>query len=531
MFLNILTIIISLTTAVASSPSVKPSVAPTRRKPTITPTIIPTVLTQQQTVCIISLPSHPLSAAGLATPWTVTGCDQANPAEASFAEGVLYDTVAKTFAVFNPLVINAGTTPAIYPTQPTIRPGVIVGVWFGSNAGAIRLTGPGFAQGNCTTGLPSVANDIFGQFAYCNAVNFFAAANKAPNIPALGQTKLGQTCQTTLSFSVVDQDPADNCVTKYLVTSTGKLAQFSSANLLALKNSNLAPVVVDNGSDNKLLVRLNEITGCQSFLAPDLANNGVLTGAAALNALSALRFQAFPQALIPRGDPMVRVNGASSQDKTNLYRLGVNQPINILSNRQYYCSHLMTDAPARFLADQSLTIQATSPAADVGSNMFTFLCARYLNTLALLDCANFVLPPLSSYPQVSVSTDANGVAIACQIIIPPKASPTIKPSLPPSTAAILSLTGSGSAAGTSDTMGNTTTIAVAVSVSLAIAFVLLIFILYMYYYRTKRDDKSKERHITLEDVYYSSENEWSDATNPSSLATWRYNSSLVPELV
>ena len=66
---------------------------------------------------------------------------------------------------------------------------------------------------------------------------------------------------------------------------------YSTANIAALKSQNLSPMILDNGSDNKLLVKLNNITGCQSFKAPDLANGGVLSGAGALNALSAQRYQ------------------------------------------------------------------------------------------------------------------------------------------------------------------------------------------------------------------------------------------------
>src|SRR6266542_2104655 len=71
--------------------------------------------------CTVSVPANPLTAQGLATPWVLgDGCTWANGG----TEGVFIDATILApngqLQVYDQLVINQGTTPAVAPTPPTI---------------------------------------------------------------------------------------------------------------------------------------------------------------------------------------------------------------------------------------------------------------------------------------------------------------------------------------------------------------------------------------------------------------------------
>jgi len=226
----------------------------------------------------------------------VTGCDQSNPNEISFVEGLIYDRDKKSFSIYNPLIINYGTHPAINPTPPLLPTNATIGLWFGSNNNLIQLTGPGVTQGKCIYGVIVGGQlSLFGQFAYCNAPHFFSIVNATkPFIPPLGKTKVGTPCLSTRHFGLVDADSSDNVLTKYIVTGNKQLAQYSTSNLIMILNkttasssstSSLSTMTVSNGGDERLLTLLQDIEGCSGFTAPDLANNNVMTGSLALNEL------------------------------------------------------------------------------------------------------------------------------------------------------------------------------------------------------------------------------------------------------
>lgn len=60
--------------------------------------------------CILQLPTNPLTAEGLATPFILVkgNCDQNNPNHRVFVEATIFDPTTKTFGVYHPLVINEG---------------------------------------------------------------------------------------------------------------------------------------------------------------------------------------------------------------------------------------------------------------------------------------------------------------------------------------------------------------------------------------------------------------------------------------
>src|SRR5207248_860572 len=142
-----------------------------------------------------------------------------------------------------PLVVTAGTQPAVAPVVPRLPRGAVVNLMFGFNGGNLRLAGarPGtLSRARCVNGL---GDSLFGQVAYCNSTAFYATAHAEMafgrlRVPRAGVSpKTGQTCPTTRSFLIVDQDQSDNVTTSYLLTADGRTAQNDAANAAALGGS------------------------------------------------------------------------------------------------------------------------------------------------------------------------------------------------------------------------------------------------------------------------------------------------------
>jgi len=195
--------------------------------------------------CVITIPPNPLTAAGLATPYKMTGCNQIDFAnQGSFVEATILDPATGALQVYNPLVINQGNAVAgkdfITPVMPTLPANAVVGIWFGSNAVTVTLAGD---TNGCVNGL---GDSVLGQFAYCNAPQFFTAAQKAIaagllKVPSPGKiakgNSIGTQCPTVRDFRVVDMDQSDNVDSTYLLINGNQLAQNTPANAKANKNS------------------------------------------------------------------------------------------------------------------------------------------------------------------------------------------------------------------------------------------------------------------------------------------------------
>ena len=376
--------------------------------------------------CALIVPSNPLSAQGLATPYQLVAtnpangpCNEANATQAAFVQGAVLDPRTGQISVYNPLVIDQGTQPAVAPVTPQLPAHAIVALWFGSNGNTLTLQDSNgiLAQGHCVNGT---RGSIFGQFAYCNAPAFFAVANflmRAGKLapPALGTANDGQPCPTVRDFSVVDMDQSDNVTTTYLVTADGHVAQNTAANKAALQNIQTAK----NASDNRLLaVALDTALGCTPWMAPDLADPGNSVPALPLNELQAAAHQAPPVALVPSNDPMVLVNGQPNLLKLDAYRLGVDQqPAPFASaSTTAYCTNLINVAPARLQRDKVLTMAQSSPDPMVASSLFTFLAQRFVATYGAngLNCLGLLNQP----DPVTDTTDGNGVAVDATITVP-----------------------------------------------------------------------------------------------------------------
>jgi hypothetical protein len=363
------------------------------------------------TNCTVTVPARPLSARGLATPWELgDGCTWANGA----TEGVFIDATILApngqVQIYNPLVIDQGTTPAVAPTPPTIARGSQVILSAGFNGNALALVGRGARQGNC---VDAYGNSLMNQTPQCNAANFYRMANfeiarGLLKIPATGTGKDGQACQTTRDFALIDQDQSDNAVASYLFDpATGKAAQATAANVAAMTGATLQ----QNGSDNGLLDKfVDPALGCTPFTAPNPTNPNGSSSSQALNELSARQNQKGMVALLPVNNPQLVVGGQFSLGKTNAYRMETDQPrlarnTSLDRNAAQYCQDMINIATPRLKLDAQFETDTASPVPGLGDNLADFLAARLSGSFDNLNCKNYGLTD-----PVTLTTNDDGVA-------------------------------------------------------------------------------------------------------------------------
>ena len=386
--------------------------------------------------CSIIVPANPLSAQGLATPYQLTGPDGTTPAASgctmtnavnlgAFVQATILNPRTGALSVYNPLVITAGTTPAVAPVVPKLPRHAIVTIDFGFNGTDLSQVGAtpnALAQGNCVNGLGSV----FGQVSFCNGTSFFNAAfqlmregrlfvpsagRSAKIVPTAGRLGTGNTCPTVRNFNMVDQDQSDNVTTIYLLNpTTGQTAQDTTANAANLTGSQK----LVNGSDNALIDDfLDPTLGCTPFMAPDLGNNNTPATSQALDELLAARNQPRIAALVPENDEMtLDANGQLDPAKTNLYRAEVGQAaINAQNDRNdspvNYCQNMVNIQTPFLAANQALLATDTSPVPTVGENLLTFMANRLNMSFTNLGCQNFGLTN-----PVTVVLDGAGAAMS-----------------------------------------------------------------------------------------------------------------------
>ncbi len=425
--------------------------------------------------CTLITPANPLSATGLATPYQLTAtdaangpCNEANAGQSAFVQAVILDPNTGAMSAYEPLVIDKGTTPAVAPIVPTLPKNAIVGLWFGDNATLLTLQknaqkagnvataavttmaaaqvqnaaqaqnnaqkthvhllgGQGMQNGNCVNGT---ANSVFGQFAYCNAPNFFRSANALIRagkikIPALGTASDGQACPTTRSFTIVDMDQSDNVQTQYLANANGQTAQLNVTNQAALAGA----TTLGNPSDNALVTKiLDPLLGCKAFTIPDQVNPTVPTATMATDELVAAADQQAPVALVPSLDEMVLVNGQTNLTKVNTYRVGVDQPRAASltgnaatdANTTTYCQNFVKLAPTRLNLDMANFAAQPSPDGGATANsLFTFLANRMNASLGAggLNCTGL----LNIQNPITLTT-TNGIVTAATVLNTPLAA-------------------------------------------------------------------------------------------------------------
>ena len=359
-------------------------------------------------VCTLTVPSGPLTAHGLMTPYLIKGtsqrtgsCSEADPGESAFVEAVIYDPATHGLSIYRPVVVNAGDQPATAPTPVALPDNAVVGIWISFNGRTLTVKGPG--SGHCVDG---VGGSTFGTFASCNAPTFFSAvtADHQVRIPAPGKGTDGLPCPTSRDFSVVDQDQSDDVATAYRIVN-GQVAQDTTAT----HNGSL----LTSGPDHRLLTeRIDPALGCTPFLAPDLTDGGHPAPALALDELVAATHQSHA-ALVPANDPTVRVNNNVSVRKTNLFRAAVDQPpFPAGQSAGGYCDHLGSDAPQRLKKDAALFAAAPSPAQGA-KNLLVYLQQRLQATAHELHCSrstvSAVTPQGSGKPVAPGAPGAPGI--------------------------------------------------------------------------------------------------------------------------
>jgi hypothetical protein len=383
--------------------------------------------TAVEDTCDIIVPAHPLTAKGLATPYQLTGAAGGSPAATgcqminslnlgAFVQATILDPRTGKLYVYNPLVITAGTTPAVKPVVPKLPKNAIVTIDFGFNGTFLLQKGAtpdALSQGNCVEGMPGsngIPGSPFGQVSFCNGANFFNAAFRMErtgrlSIPSAGMARnmvasagalgTGRECPTTRNFDMIDQDPSDNVTTKYLMNpATGQTAQDNAANAARMKGAK----VLVNGSDNALIDNfLDPALGCTPLMAPDLGNKGTMATSQALDELLAARNQPKAAALIPENDGMVLDNGGNwDVAKTDLYRAQIGQaPVdsqtNASSSPAMFCQNMVNIQTPFIAANEKLFAAWPSPVPTVGDTLYTFLASRLASSFNNLNCANFGL--------------------------------------------------------------------------------------------------------------------------------------------
>ena len=421
--------------------------------------------------CDIIVPANPLSARGLATPYQLTGpagttpaasgCNMANAVNlGAFVQATILNPSTGALSVYNPLVITAGTTPAVAPVVPKLPRHAIVTIDFGFNGTDLTQVGAtpnALAQGNCVNGLGSV----FGQVSFCNGINFFnsafqlmregrlfvpSAGRSAKIMPTAGRLGTGSTCPVTRNFDMVDQDPSDNVTTVYLLNpTTGQTAQDTAANEANLTGSQK----LLNGSDNTLLdAFMDPVLGCTPMEAPDLGNNNAPATSQALDELLATKNQPRVAALVPENDEMVLdANGNLDPAKTNLYREEIGQaPIsaqnNMTSSPVNFCQNMVNIQTPFLAANQALLATGATPVPTVGENLLTFMANRLNMSFTNLGCQNFGLTN-----PVTVVLDGAGAAMSATFNTTPQTASN-------TTGQGGNMTGTGAAGGGGTQMGN-----------------------------------------------------------------------------
>jgi hypothetical protein len=345
--------------------------------------------------CTLTVPPNPLSAPGLATPWQLgDGCSEANPNLTAFVEATIL-TPGGQISVYDPLVVTAGTKPAVQPVPPNIPVGSQVIIDTGFNGGNLVLEGAGAVQGGC---IDAFGNSIIAQTAACNAQAFYQDANfeiavGMLTVPALGVGQDGEPCPTTRDFSLIDQDQSDNVLTSYLVNSRGQTAQDSPANQAAMPRA----TTLTNGSDDGLLGHFVDLAlGCRPFIVPNSTNPHGADDSQALNELSAAQNQQGTIALLPVNDPQLLLGGQFSVGKTDTYRMLTDQPLlsstmNTTQNAATYCLNMVNIAPSRLELDAPFEARFPTPVPTLGNNLATFMAARLSASFMNLNCQAYGL--------------------------------------------------------------------------------------------------------------------------------------------
>lgn len=355
--------------------------------------------------CKLLIPDDPLSYIGLTTPYRLIGCNQSDPEQTAFVQAVIYDPVLGEMFSYSPLVINY-YQHVLEPPVPFYLPdNSTVGIWFGSNADEIRLiNNKGIMNGKCVNGInitvpadtPSgFAQSVstFGQFAYCNAPEFFRNSYHCMNQTTFFKFD-GTMCPTARDFMIIDQDQSDNLHTTYLSLDGGVVIQNTQYH--REKYAGLF-TILRNPSDEALLTNfIDPALGCDFPTIVDITDEGKSRiPSLPTNEMYAQVNTDSRQALIPLGNPFVMIGNRTSLDKVNLYRLGVFQQLaetELDASTTDYCSNYVYNGLVKIKKYKNEFLAFVSP-DDGFDNLFFFLAFRFMNSYDILQCNKFLDKP------------------------------------------------------------------------------------------------------------------------------------------
>jgi hypothetical protein len=150
--------------------------------------------------CTLIVPVNPLTALGLSTPYQLTAtdpadgpCDEGNESQAAFVQGAIINPANGQISIYDPLVINAGTTAAVAPVLPTIPANAVVALWFGFNGGNLTLKGEDqvpslFPALSPAAGVSDTVRSISGSRDSTEAGAALDAQESAPQPPGQAET-------------------------------------------------------------------------------------------------------------------------------------------------------------------------------------------------------------------------------------------------------------------------------------------------------------------------------------------------------
>lgn len=333
--------------------------------------------------CTLSVPAHPTSAQGLASPYVLhsanVACSETDTNEAAFVQATILDPATGALTVYNPVVRDAGQ-PLLgtAPPVPKLPRHAVVSIWTGFNGSTLRLTGSG--AGDFTQ---------FQQQSYANSIGFFTAVNRAIRhgqliVPALGTSPVdGLNCPSPRDFSIADQDQSDNNAESYPAYG------------------------VSNGSDEGTNRYTALHLGCAIWTVPSLSAPGSSVTSAQMEEIQASVYQGAPVALVPSLDPfVVNADGSRNLGLQNLYRAMVDQPPTWNGNdTRAYCLNLAGPAGEGRLKADSAFEGGVASSNGTGTNLATQLAGRFAATWVNLTCDKLTGQP----SPITVTEDVNGV--------------------------------------------------------------------------------------------------------------------------
>jgi hypothetical protein len=175
--------------------------------------------------CTLIVPANPLTAQGLATPYQLTAtdpaagpCNEANNNQTAFVQGAVLNPKTGQISIYNPLVVDAGTQPAVAPVVPKLPAGAVVAVWFGYNGTTLTLAG---ADQNLTAGTGTTGTGV--------TATPTSAATQGATAQATPTTAPSSSGSATATATAGSATPTGSATSAGAATPTGTASPTQSA--------------------------------------------------------------------------------------------------------------------------------------------------------------------------------------------------------------------------------------------------------------------------------------------------------------